>query len=186
MKGVNPKSIRFWGEKMNADRIDLAILNALQKNAAQRLEDLARVVKLAASSVHDRLRRLERDKVIRRWTVEVDYGALGLGVLAYIGVRATRPCSELVEALRVIPEIEEAHSIAGQMSMLLKVRVATTQDLLSLVDRLREVPGVDSTETTIVLQTQFTRPLDFVQNPKATSAARIKQTQAHVSTSLKE
>ena len=43
---------------MNLDRKDLTLLEALQHNASQRLEDLARLVHLAPSSVHDRLRRL--------------------------------------------------------------------------------------------------------------------------------
>ena len=98
---------------MGVDKTDLIIVNALQQDAHQRLEDIARVVKLATSSVHDRIRRLEREGIIRRWTIEVDAIALGMGVLAYVGVRATHSCSELLESLAAIPEIEEVHSVAG-------------------------------------------------------------------------
>ena len=141
------------------DQTDLLLVDALQQDAAQRLEDLARVVRLAPSSVHDRLRRLERDGIIRRWSVDLDAAALGLGVLAYVGVRAARPCSELVDALAKIPAIEECHSVAGQISLLLKVRVATTPALLDLVERIRQIPGIEGTETTIVLKTQMQRPI---------------------------
>jgi len=57
------------------------------------------------------------------------------------------------------PEIEEVHSVAGELCLLLKVRVATTTDLLALVDRMRQIPGVEQTETTIVLKTQIDRPI---------------------------
>ncbi|HXI21339.1 MAG TPA: Lrp/AsnC family transcriptional regulator, partial [Gemmatimonadales bacterium] len=76
------------------DPIDLTLIDAVQRNASQRLEDLGRLVRLAPSSVHDRLRRLERDGVIQRWTVALDAQALGLGVLAYIGVRSSRACAD--------------------------------------------------------------------------------------------
>src|SRR6202044_1054517 len=115
------------------------------------------MVHLAPSSVHDRLQKLERAGIIRQWTIKLDAPALGLGVLAFVGISATKPCSELVAALRAIPAIEECHSVAGELSMMLKVRVAATPALLELSDRLRAIPGVESTETTIVLRTQLDR-----------------------------
>lgn len=156
---------------MELDRTDFALVGALQENAAQRLEDLARLVGLAPSSVHERLRRLERAGVIRRWTVECDAEALGVPVLAFVGVRSTRPCSELRAALEAVPEIEECHSVAGALSLLLKVRVESPPALLALAERLRQVPGVESTETTIVLATQFARPFR-VAAPEPATASR--------------
>ncbi len=53
------------------DRIDQVLLAALQTAGRMRLEDLARQVDLAPSSVHVRLRRPQRDGVIRRWTIDI-------------------------------------------------------------------------------------------------------------------
>jgi DNA-binding Lrp family transcriptional regulator len=64
-----------------------------------------------------------------------------------------------MDALRAIPEIEECHSVAGEQSMIVKVRVASTSALLELSERLRQIPGVEQTETTIVLKTQIDRPI---------------------------
>lgn len=144
------------------DSIDYQLVAALQADANRRLDDLAREVKLAPSSVHDRLRRLEKAGVIRRWTIAVDAPALGLDVLAYIGVRASRPCAEIAPALEAIPAVEECHSVAGELSMLLKVRVTNTAALLTLTERLRQVPGVVGTETTVVLKTQIDRPIPLL------------------------
>jgi Lrp/AsnC family transcriptional regulator, leucine-responsive regulatory protein len=155
---------------VDLDRKDFALLDALQQNASQRLEDLARLVKLAPSSVHERLRRLERERVIRRWTVDVDSAALGLDVVAFVGIRATRPCSELMESIKKIPSIEECHSVAGDLSMILKVRVRNTVALLSLSEHLRQIPGIEQTETTIVLKTQIDRPIAL--QPPMTSQAK--------------
>jgi len=144
---------------MDLDRKDFALLEALQQNASQRLEDLARLVNLAPSSVHDRLRRLERDGIIQNWTVKLDAPKLGLGVLAFVGVTTSRTCSELSEDLAKFPAIEECHSVAGELCLFLKVRVTDTGELLDLIDRLKKIPGIERTETTIVLKTQFDRPL---------------------------
>jgi Lrp/AsnC family transcriptional regulator, leucine-responsive regulatory protein len=144
---------------IDIDKTDHVLVDALQRDASQRLEDLARLVGLAPSSVHDRLRRLERDGVIRRWTVDADVSAFGLHVLAYVGIRSTRPCSELIQKLESVLAIEECHSVAGASSMLLKVRVANTAVLLDLVEHLRQIPGIEGTETSIVLKTQIDRPI---------------------------
>jgi DNA-binding Lrp family transcriptional regulator len=144
---------------MDFDRKDFALMEALQENASQRLEDLAGLVHLAPSSVHDRLRRLERAGIIKNWTIKVDAPTLGLGVLAFIGVTANRPCVELIDELRSIPSIEECHSVAGELCFILKVRLTDTVKLLALCDRIRQIPGVDKTETTIVLKTQIDRPI---------------------------
>lgn len=163
---------------MDLDRKDFALLDALRQNASQRLEDLARLVKLAPSSVHERLRRLERERVIRKWTVDVDAAALGLGVVAFIGISATRPCSELLDAIRKLPSIEECHSVAGELSMILKVRVRDTGALLSLSEHLRQIPGIEQTETTIVPKTQIERPVTLqlpMTSDRAKSSAQGKQ-----------
>jgi DNA-binding Lrp family transcriptional regulator len=144
---------------MELDATDRKLVDALLTKADQRLDDLGALVGLAPSSVHDRLRRLERDAVIRRWTVDVDPAAFGLQVLAYVGVRSAVPCSSLVKRLEQLNAIEECHSVAGANSMLLKVRVATTNALLELVEALRQIPGIEGTETSIVLSTLFDRPI---------------------------
>ena len=144
---------------MELDTKDVLLLNALQQNGSQRLEDLAKAVHLAASSVHDRLRRLQHNGVIQGWTVKVDSNAVGLGVLAYIHIAASSPCRVILPEIEKISAVEECHSVAGRWCMLLKVRVPDTAGLLGLIDRLREISGVEETETTIVLQTRFDRPV---------------------------
>lgn len=139
------------------DHIDTELLAALQENGRLRLEELARRVGLSPSSVHDRLKRLQREGIIRKWTVMVAPEALGLTILAFVGVRASRPCSELVEALAHIPEIEECHSVAGPLSFHLKLRAQSTEHLLQLIERLKRIPGVETTETLVVLKTHLER-----------------------------
>jgi DNA-binding Lrp family transcriptional regulator len=118
---------------------------------------LAKLVGLAPSSVHERIRRLEQRGVIRAWRVDVDPAAVGRPVTAFVGVEADRPCSDVVPSLEPFPEIEECHSVGGGLSFLLKVRTASPEALLDLVERLRRVDGIVRTETSVVLRTQLER-----------------------------
>ena len=104
---------------------------------------------------------MERGGIIKNWTVKLDAASLGLGVLAFIGVTLSRPCSELSEALCAMPAIEESYSVAGERCLLLKVRSADTEGLLTLIEKLRKIPGIERTETTVVLKTQFDRPISL-------------------------
>jgi Lrp/AsnC family transcriptional regulator, leucine-responsive regulatory protein len=158
---------------MDLDRTDLALVDALQRDASQRLEDLARVVQMAPSSVYERLRRLEERGVIQRWTIDLDAEAVGLGVLAFVGIRASKPCSAILPAVEAIPAVEECHSVAGELSLLLKVRVSSTVALVELAERLRRVPGIEGTETTIVLKTHFDRPM-ALPKPAAPKVVRSR------------
>jgi Lrp/AsnC family transcriptional regulator, leucine-responsive regulatory protein len=162
---------------MELDRTDLALVDALQHDARQRLEDLARRVQLAPSSVYERLRRLEEGGIIRRWTIDLDADSVGLGVLAYVGIRSSKPCSAIVPAIEGIAAVEECHSVAGELSLLLKVRVASTAALVELAERLRLIPGIEGTETTIVLKTRFDRPI-AIPKPEPPKRTRSRATRS--------
>jgi Lrp/AsnC family transcriptional regulator, leucine-responsive regulatory protein len=157
------------------DKTDRTLIVALQKNAQLRLEDLAKLVHMVPSSVHERLRRLTGEGVIRGWTITIDADAFGLNVLAYIGVRASKPCSKLMPAMESIAAIEECHSVAGENGLLLKVRVESTAALLELVERLRQIPGVEGTESSIVLKTQFDRPTPLPEMIPSIESARQRR-----------
>ncbi|HUY98579.1 MAG TPA: Lrp/AsnC family transcriptional regulator [Verrucomicrobiae bacterium] len=151
-----------FGSHANAaelDELDSAILRVLQQNARTTLADVGRAAGLAASSVHERLRRLQRDGVVRGWTLDLDPTAVGRPVTAFVGVEANPRGGPLVDAFRRMPLVDECHNVAGEMSFLLKVRAAGTSELSELVDQLGELTGVRRTLTTVVLRTEFERRL---------------------------
>lgn len=137
------------------DDIDRQILSILQQNARTSNAEIARQVSMAPSAVLERIRRLETRGVIQGYEVRISPEALGLDVLAFVFVRSADFDGEArtAEVLASIPEVLEAHHIAGEDCFLLKVR---TKDAKSLGRLLRERIGtgtVHSTRTTIVLET---------------------------------
>ena len=138
------------------DERDLDIIAALQQDARATYTDIAKRVGLSASSVHERVRKLEQGGVIRGYRAEVDPEAVGLFVTALISVLPLDPTQpdDLSERVEEFREVEDCFSVAGEANYILKVRTKTTQHLEDLIRRLREKAGVQ-TRTTVVLSTPF-------------------------------
>lgn len=136
------------------DDIDNEILNIIQPDARVSNAEIARQVGLAPSAVLERVKKLEERKIIRGYSTELDAAALGFGLTAFVAVRTNQCGGETDKFLSEIPEVLEVHDVAGEDSYWLKVRVKNTEDLARLLrERLKNVPNVVSTKTTIVLQT---------------------------------
>ncbi|GHD86877.1 Lrp/AsnC family transcriptional regulator [Streptomyces naganishii] len=140
------------------DGIDRALVALLQQDAGQPYAALGRAVGLSPGATHERVRKLRERGIIRRTTVEVDPRALGLGVLAFVMVESSAWMGDSAPAFAAIPEIEEAHVIAGNASVLVKVRTATTEHLQDVLKRLYAIEGVSGTQATVSLETFFERP----------------------------
>ncbi|MFE7181497.1 Lrp/AsnC family transcriptional regulator [Streptomyces erythrochromogenes] len=141
------------------DDIDRALVLRLQQDAGQSYAALGTAVGLSAGATHERVRKLRERGVIRRTTIDVDPTAVGSGVLAYVMVDSNAWMGESADDFAAIPEIQEAHIIAGSASVLVKVRTASTEQLQDVLRRLYAIKGVSGTHATVVLDTFFERPL---------------------------
>jgi Lrp/AsnC family leucine-responsive transcriptional regulator len=162
--------------------IDNKILNIIQQDARIANAEIARRIGLAPSAVLERLRKLEESGVIRRYTAEIDAAQVGFGIAAFIFVR-TNECGDGTDQLLAqIPEVLEVHDVAGEDSYLLKVRAKNTEGLARLLrEKIKAVPNVISTRTTVVLQTvkeTIALPLDRIggeDSPGKPAAGRGKK-----------
>lgn len=145
------------------DEVDRALLTQLQRDATQAYAALGQAVGLSAGSAHERVRKLRERGVIRRTTVDVDPDAVGRGVLAFVMLdgNAWMGGATTRESLAAIPEIEEAHIIAGAASLLVKIRTGTTKALQTVLRRIFDIDGVTGTHTIVVLETAFERPINL-------------------------
>ncbi|WP_144122771.1 Lrp/AsnC family transcriptional regulator [Catellatospora sichuanensis] len=144
------------------DEVDRKLLKLLQEDATQSYAVLGRAVGLSAGSAHDRVRKLRERAVIRRTTIDVDPAAVGQGVSAFVMVNANVWVGDQPtrDALLAISGIQEAHIVAGAASLLVKVRTATTEKLQATLREIFAVDGVTGTETIVVLESCFERPVD--------------------------
>ncbi|HEY0048275.1 MAG TPA: Lrp/AsnC family transcriptional regulator [Pyrinomonadaceae bacterium] len=133
--------------------IDKQILNIVQQDARISNAEIARQVGLAPSAVLERIRKLEERGVIHGYETKIDGAQIGFGLTAFVFVR-TSVCGELDETLAQIPEVLEVHDVAGEDCYLLKVRAENTEELGNLLrEKLKPIPEIISTRTTVVLKT---------------------------------
>lgn len=161
---VNKIVVRITSQRnMLLDDIDRTLLAQLQRDATQSYAALGDAAGMSAGSAHERVRKLRERGVIRRTTVDVDPAAVDRGVLAFVMVNASEWMGDAPtrDALAAIPEIQEAHIIAGTASLLVKVRTATTEDLQSVLRRIFTIDGVVGAQTIVVLESFFERPVSL-------------------------
>jgi Lrp/AsnC family leucine-responsive transcriptional regulator len=106
--------------------------------------------------VLERIRKLEARGVVREYVAVLDPRALDQRLLAFVAVRTTdRPGEVRVsDMLKAIPEVLEAHQVAGDDCLLLKIRARDPEHLSRILrEQIGSVNGVRSTRTTIVLET---------------------------------
>ena len=138
------------------DEKDRRILALVQRDGKQSQAEIARQVGLSTAAVNERLRRLERSGVIRRFTALVDPRAVGASITAFVEVFIEHPRFEpaFIEQLLKLDEVQECHHITGEFSLLLKVRVSDVDSLQQLLlQELNVREGVRQTRTVMVLST---------------------------------
>lgn len=138
------------------DNIDLKILNILQGNSRISNAEIARRIKMAPSAVLDRIRRLEKKKIIEKYTIKLNDKEIEKNLVAFVHVRAAGPVVDLKTSkeLSKIHEVQEVHIVAGEDCFLIKVKVKDTEALSALLrNKIGRIPSISSTSTTIVLET---------------------------------
>lgn len=114
------------------DAMDRKILRELQQDATVSLERLAKRVGGSKTAVWNRIHRLERDGVIIKRAAILDPERLGLTETFFIAIRTNQHNAQWLQAfteiVRTLPEITEAHRLAGETDYLLKVQVGSTRE----------------------------------------------------------
>ena len=138
------------------EEIDRKIVSLLARNGRMSFTELARQAGLSVSAVHQRVRRLEQDGVIKGYAAMFNPEDLGLSLTAFVSIKpfdASAP-DDLPQRLEHLAAIEACHSVAGDENYILKVRVSSPTALEDLLYQIRTVGGV-STRTTVVLSTPY-------------------------------
>lgn len=134
------------------DRLDVAILEALQENARMPLSEVGRRIGLSQPATSERVKRLEERGIIVGYGVRIDPAALGLGMMAIVRLKTTH--EHIKPALRAfgeMPHVIEVHRMTGEDCFLLKVIVPTPGQLETIVDSIARFGAVT---TSLVLRSE--------------------------------
>ncbi|WP_211258779.1 Lrp/AsnC family transcriptional regulator [Spirillospora albida] len=138
------------------EEIDRQIMRLLAGDGRMSFTDLARETGLSVSAVHQRVRRLQKRGTIRGFAAQLDSREIGLPLTAFVSIKPIDPAApdDAPDRLAHLEAIEACHSVAGEESYILKVRVASPNELEDLLQRIRAAANV-ATRTTVVLSTPW-------------------------------
>ncbi|MEZ3159053.1 Lrp/AsnC family transcriptional regulator [Microbacterium sp. BWT-B31] len=138
------------------DSVDLRLLQEVSLDGRATLAQLSEKVGLSVSAVQARMRRLEASGVIAGYRALLDPEAVGKPLAAFVEITPLDPAQpdDAPERLAHLTAIEACHSIAGDASYMLFVRVASPRALEALLRDIRQAASVN-TRSTVVLQTFF-------------------------------
>jgi Lrp/AsnC family transcriptional regulator len=142
---------------MKLDRLDLNILDALQKDATLSTADIASQVGLSQSPCWRRIHLLEKEGVIKRRVALLAREKLGLEVLVFVHVKLTsngwQSLPKFKQRVVSFPEVIQCFVLMGDIDFILLVATRTIDDYNTFVQKkLAQVPGVQSIDSRIVLE----------------------------------
>jgi Lrp/AsnC family leucine-responsive transcriptional regulator len=142
------------------DDIDKQILNMLISNARTSYADMAKAVDLSSPSVIERVKKLENSGIIKSYSANVNYKALGYDILAFIGISldSAQSISDFEQTIsNVDDDLIECHHVTGEFTLIAKVITKNTDSLSSLIKKIRNIKGVQKTNTILVFSTIMDR-----------------------------
>ncbi len=147
------------------DQIDRRILAELQGNGRMPIVELAERISLTKTPCAERVRRLEREGVIKGYRAELDPGMVDAGFVMVVMVTLNQTSDDALDvfntAVRRIPEVQSCFLVAGHFDYLLLVRTSDITRYRSVLgDEIGKLPGVRQTHSYVVME-EVTNRRDF-------------------------
>jgi len=138
------------------DKMDMAILKLLQQNARITVKEIAAAVHLSTTPVHERIKRMEQNGVIKQYATLVDFTKVkrGLKVICYVSLKEHSKNSGLkfIKAINDLHEVIECYNISGEFDFMLKV---VCEDMNSYYDfhvnKLSQMDNMGNVQSVFVM-----------------------------------
>ena len=141
----------------STDKLDFAILRVLREDSRKTLQEISAVVGLSPTSCWTRIKKLESQGVIKRYTVDLDPAKLGYHDFVIVQVTLESHTDETLyefgRVLATIPEIQEAYLVSGDYDYYIRIAVRDTRDYERLLrEKLYKIPGIRHSKSSFVLR----------------------------------
>ncbi len=143
------------------DNKDILILDTLKENAKASIAKVAKKTGLPPTTVHNRVKKLEKEKIIKKYTIEVDNKRIGKEIAAFVAMtadysllkRENKSQFQLAKEIGKLPDIEEISLVTGGTDIIAKIRVKDIEELNKYITKeLRNIDGVEKTQTMVILK----------------------------------
>lgn len=140
---------------MELDEINVKILNCLRENSRENASVISEKVGLSVSAVIERIKKLEVNELIKKYTVVLDKNKIGRDVTALMQVTLDHPkyTENFISKVKSNNDVLECHYLAGNYDFLIKICTNSTESLEKILNKIKAIEGVSKTTTMIVLST---------------------------------
>lgn len=136
------------------DEIDQQLISLLRQNARMNVADLAHKLKVSRGTVTNRLRKLEDQQIIVGYTVRLRPEAEPERIHAWMGILVEgNQTRRVIASLLGEPGVSSLHDTNGRWDLLAELESSSMNELSQILERIRLIPGIRSTETNIHLAT---------------------------------
>lgn len=147
---------------MDLDRADSNILNTVTENARLSLRKIAKKTGLAPATVMTRLKRLEDNGIIKRYSAVIDYDKLGYDLPAIVNLCIPKEkISKVGLEIAKHPSVIEVHDVTGRFDVLVVARFKNRHALDAFLKQLHVHEAIERSETCVLLNTISEKPLLF-------------------------
>jgi Lrp/AsnC family transcriptional regulator, regulator for asnA, asnC and gidA len=158
--GLRQKQRLQMAVKLNLDKLDLQIIQAMTENAGISYADLGKKLFVSGGTIHVRIKKLQEAGIVKGTKLNVDLKQLGYDVIAFIGIYLEKSSmyDAVAKELRKLPEIVRLNYTTGNYSMFAEIVCKDINQLrFVLHDELQKIKGIERTETFISLEESFVR-----------------------------
>ena len=133
------------------DEVDHRLIELLQKNSRTSFVELGRILGLSEGAVRRRVRLLQERGVIKKLTIEVDRG-YGVRAVTFLQLEAGASPRKVADMIAELPGVEKVYELTGRFDALAVISAPSITELNERIDRIRNIEGVRSTETAVILR----------------------------------
>jgi len=152
------------------DNIDLKILQFLQANALMTNKEIAARLNLTTTPIHERIKRLESEGVIEKYTAILNKSKLGKSLVVLVDVTLKEHAASFLEQFEkdvlLLPEVVECYCISGGSDFLLKVLVRDMDEYRHFIlHKLATLSNIGNAQSRFVvneIKSQTPVPIDVV------------------------
>ena len=136
------------------DKLDLEILKILSRNSKISFSEISNLLNVSNTTIHVRIKRLQKLDVIKNFTITIDYGKLGFNYTCYMGIYLDKASKydSVLNKLKKIENITGMDFTTGKSSLFCKIRAIDSNDARNIIGKIHKIDGINRTETFFSLE----------------------------------
>jgi Lrp/AsnC family leucine-responsive transcriptional regulator len=137
------------------DNLDIKILKLLQQNSRVTASEISNKINLSVPAVGDRLKKLDASGIIDKYTIILNAKKMNkhLMIIMFVSLESPKFTDPFINIVQLDDEIVECHYLAGDFDYALKIITESTKSLERILNKIKNIPGVQKTKTNVSLST---------------------------------